>query len=170
MDGGNLFLQALNLAINWGADRIGKRKPVTLADIMPEESANAPTVQQLQKQATQVPGVSGSDLVKYQNRELVKEMVLLEAHLLQQCKIDGKACDCCSKHPIALEGLARETLGMTTKPIYSEIADWAKEIADKTTPEASASGRFDSEYLQMAVKLRDLRKRVIVEAVPGIKT
>jgi len=161
---GNLLLQALNLVINWGADRVTKTRPLTLADLMPGESAGIPTLQQPQKTVTQVPAISSAELTKHQNHELVKEMILLEAHLLQQCKIGGKACDCCQKHPIALEGLARETLGITGKPLYSEIADWAKQISPMTTPEASASGKFDDQYSRLAVNLRELRKRVMVEA------
>jgi len=161
---GNLILQALNLIVNWGADKITKPKTLTLADVMPEKSTDIPTVAQIQKQVAQVPGVTGGELVKHQNRELLKEMVLLEAHLLQKCKIAGKPCDCCQKHPIALEGLARETLGITGNPIYSQIADWAKEISPITTPEASASGKFDDRYLQLAVDLRELRKPVMIEA------
>jgi len=164
---GNLLLQALNLVINWGTDKITKPKLLTLADVMPEKSTDIPTVAQTQKQVVQVSGVSDSETIKYQNRELVKEMVLLEAHLLQQCKIGGKACNCCEKHPIAVEGLARETLGMTGKPLYSEIADWAKQISPMTTPEASASGKFDDQYPQLAVKLRELRKNVMIEATTG---
>jgi hypothetical protein len=161
---GNLLLQAFGLAVNWGIEKIGKSKPVTLRDVMPEYFKDAPPAPQPAEVSTPVPTVSHGELVAYQNHELVKEMVLLEAHLLQGCKIAGKPCDCCQKHPIAVEGLAREGLQFTGKSLYSEIAGFAQTMEPITTPEASGSGKFDAQYPQMAAKLRELRKRVMIEA------
>ncbi len=73
----------------------------------------------------------------------------------------GKACDCCEKHPITIEALVQETLGMTDDPVLNEIAQWTKTIAPVTTEEASASGKHDHQYPGMAVKARDLRKRLM---------
>jgi hypothetical protein len=55
--------------------------------------------------------VTTEETVEYQKRELSKEILLLEKHLQQRCKIMGKACDCCEKHPIVIEALAQEALG-----------------------------------------------------------
>ncbi len=111
--------------------------------------------------AVQSPGVSNEETIAYQKRELAKELLLLEKHLQQKCKILGKACDCCEKHPLAIEALAQEALGMTGDPVFNEVARWAKEIAPDTTESASASGKFDEQYPQMAVEARELRKMVM---------
>jgi hypothetical protein len=66
-------------------------------------------------------GVSTEDTIGYQKKEIGKELLLLEKHLQQGCKINGVACDCCEKHPLAIEALAGETLGMTGADIYNEI-------------------------------------------------
>ena len=113
------------------------------------------------------PGVSTKDTVAYQNRELVKEMLLLEAHLQQGCKIGGVACDCCSKHPITIEALAHETSGMTGRPVYTKVAEWARKVGPITTSEASASGTYDEEYPKVAVELRGIRKELMAEMIGG---
>lgn len=107
------------------------------------------------------PAVTNDETIQYQKRELAKELVLLERHLIQRCKINGKGCACCQKHPIMLEGLAEETLGMTGEPVYAALRDWTREIAPKTTAEASQSGQYDGEYVLMAVKARAFRKRIL---------
>jgi hypothetical protein len=103
-------------------------------------------------------GVSTADTIAYQKEQLVKQITLMEMHLSQGCKIGGKACDCCEKHPQVIEALAEETLGMTGDPLYSEIIAWCQELKPRTTAAASASGQFDSEYAAMAQSGRRLRK------------
>ncbi len=61
--------------------------------------------------ATASAKVSTFETITYQQREIGKELLLLEKHFQQQCKIGGKACDCCEKHPITIEALVQETLG-----------------------------------------------------------
>ncbi len=106
-------------------------------------------------------GVSNEETIAYQKRELGKELLLLEKHLQQHCKIGGTACDCCLKHPIAIEALAQETLGMTGDPLFNRVAEWAKDIAPMTTVEASTSGQYEEQYPQLAVKARSLRKEIM---------
>lgn len=67
----------------------------------------------------------------------------------------------CEKHPIALEGLAQEALGMTADPIFEDVVEWAREITPITTEAASASGKFDKDYPRLAVTARRLRKSVM---------
>jgi hypothetical protein len=107
------------------------------------------------------PKVTTEQTINHQKRELVKELLLLEGHLQQSCKIDGIACDCCTKHPITIEGLAQETTGMTTDPVFKDLASWAKSIADITTEEASASGEYDERYPELAIKAREFRKAIM---------
>lgn len=106
-------------------------------------------------------GVSTEQTIRFQQREIAKQALLLEGHLQQGCKIDGVACDCCEKHPINLEALAEETLGMTGDPVYDQIAEWCRQNGPKMTAEASASGRHEGEYPQLAVDLRGFRKKVM---------
>ena len=47
--------------------------------------------------------ISNEETISYQKREVAKEMLLLEKHLQQKCKMLGKACDCCKKHLLPLE-------------------------------------------------------------------
>jgi hypothetical protein len=47
--------------------------------------------------------ISNEETISYQKREVAKEMLLLEKHLQQKCKMLGKACDCCEKHLLPLE-------------------------------------------------------------------
>lgn len=105
--------------------------------------------------------VTTEETIAYQRRELGKELVLLEKHLQQKCKIAGKPCDCCQKHPLIIEALAQETLGMTADPLFDETAQWARQVSPLTTEAASASGTYDQRYPQLAVEARRLRKRIM---------
>jgi len=111
-------------------------------------------------------GLTTDETIQYQRREIGKELLLLEKHLQQGCKIAGKggqvkACDCCTKHPLAIEALAQETLGMTPDLAFSELILWVRSIETKTTEAASASGQYDKEYPKLAIKARELRKAII---------
>jgi len=107
------------------------------------------------------PRVSTEQTVLYQRKEIAKELILLEGHLQQGCKIGGQACDCCEKHPLKIEGLAQETLGMSPDPIYRELADWTHQIAPMTSENAAASGQYDTEYPGLAMKAREFRKAIM---------
>lgn len=109
--------------------------------------------------------LSTEETINYQKRELAKELLLLETHLEQGCKINGRPCDCCSKHPIKIEGLAQETSGMTPEPVFKQLADWASSIAPVTGEVASASGKYDKEYPQLAMKAREFRKAIMPKEV-----
>ena len=112
---------------------------------------------------TSRPGVSTEETIAYQRRELGKELLLLEAHLREGCRIPpttGEPCDCCSpKHTITIEALALETYGMTGDPIYQELTKWAEEIERKTTIPEIESGRHN--YGEDAVKARGYRKKLL---------
>lgn len=101
------------------------------------------------------------ETIRYQRREIIKDLTLLEGHLQQACKINSKPCDCCHKHPIKLEALAEETAGMTPELVFRELAKWAREIAPITTEAASASGKYDKEYPKLAMKAREFRKAIM---------
>lgn len=132
----------------------------------PTAQSSAPVVTDAPKEALALEQPNPSrvttlETIQYQKRELGKEIMLLEKHLQQKCKIGGKACDCCEKHPIVIEGLAQETLGMTGDKLYESVIAWARKITPKTTEEASRSGEFDNAYPGMAVEARNIRKRIM---------
>ncbi len=106
-------------------------------------------------------GVSDAETIAYQGRELGKALLLMELHLQQKCKINGIPCDCCEKHPMAIEALAEEALGMTGDSIYADISAWTKEITTMTTAEASASGQYDNRYPELAKEARVYRKKLM---------
>lgn len=103
-------------------------------------------------------GVSTEATIEHQHKEMRKHMLLLEGHLQQGCKISGVACDCCEKHPIIIQGLAEEAIGMVNNPVYAQIMEWCQRITPITTEEASASGQYDQQYPTLASELRNLRK------------
>jgi len=108
-------------------------------------------------------GVSTEETIAYQKRELGKELLLLEKHLREGCRIPpttGEPCDCCSpKHTVTIEALALETYGLTGDPIYQDLAKWAEEIERKTTIPEIESGRHN--YGENAVQARGYRKKLL---------
>jgi hypothetical protein len=109
--------------------------------------------------------LSTDEVVAYQKRELVKDLLLLESHLEQGCKINGKPCDCCAKHPLKIEGLALEASGMSKDPVFSKLAAWAQTISPMTGEAASASGEYDNEYPKLAMEAREFRKAMMTQEV-----
>lgn len=105
--------------------------------------------------------VTTDETIRYQQRQLAKELTLLEGHLVEGCRIDSKPCDCCEKHPIKIEGLAQETAGMTSEAVYRDIAQWAQDISPITTEAAAASGKYKDEYPKLAMQARAFRKAIM---------
>ena len=107
--------------------------------------------------------VTTEETIAYQKRELGKELLLLQKHLEQGCRIPpvtGEPCDCCSpKHTVTIEALALETYGITGEPIYQDLAKWAEEIERKTTIPEIESGRHN--YGEDAVRARGYRKKML---------
>jgi hypothetical protein len=127
----------------------------------PHRRAPAP----LSIESVQSGGITTEQTISYQKRELAKELLLLEGHLEQGCKINGEACDCCAKHPIKIEGLALETTGMSKDPVFSKLAAWARMISPMTGQAASASGEYDKQYPELAMEAREFRKAMMAQEV-----
>jgi len=134
---------------------------------IPSKIEGLPTTQEGIKQrlraAKAVSHLSTEDTIRYQNREIGKQLVALEYHLAQRMRIQGVPCDCgSSKHLLFLEQLSQETIPMTGNPSdYEAIILWVREIESKCTEEGAKSGRYDEEYPVMASQARDFRKRVL---------
>ncbi len=127
-----------------------------------KQAQTTPTVEGQAEPTPESPRrVTTAETIAYQRRELGKEILLVEKHLQQRCKIGGVACDCCEKHPIVIEALAQDALGMSADPVFTDIISWIREIAPMTTEVASQSGRFDEKYPEMAIKARIMRKNLM---------
>ncbi len=126
-----------------------------------QSSGNTPRIEP--QSPTLSSKVTTEETIAYQKRELGKELLLLEKHLEQGCRIPpivGEPCDCCSpKHTITIEALALETYGLTGDIFYQEIAKWAKEVEGKTTVSEINSGQHN--YGIDAVQSRNYRKKLL---------
>lgn len=108
-------------------------------------------------------GVSTKETVDYQNREIGKNLLMLQRHCVQKFRIAGRACDCGqSKHLLELEALAEETAGMVDNPdIYYRILDWVRRLGPISTVEDVSSGKYDDVYPAFGTEARDMRKELL---------
>ena len=127
---------------------VSEMAETTMAPVAPSAASSMPTTEE-----------TVTDL----KRRLAKEMYRFQLDLAASCKIAGKPCDCCEKHPLlAIESLAEELVPMDpSNPIYYECTQWIKANAEKLTVEASASGAYDKEYTYMAATWREFRKNLL---------
>lgn len=150
----------INALVDWMNQVSGVAKSHPLAS-EPESETTTQAAGPVPKQSAGVPGmgrVTTEATIEHQHKEMRKHMLLLEGHLQQGCKIGGIACDCCQKHPIIILGLAEEAIGMVNNPVYKQIMDWCVKVTPITTEKASASGKYDGVYPDLASELRNLRK------------
>ncbi len=100
-------------------------------------------------------------------KRLGKEIAKAENDLTNKLKIpksDGTlvACSCLSnKHNVVIEGLSEELIPKEpNNALYREIMDWFKVHEPNMTVQASASGKYDEEYIKYAGKLGEFRRRL----------
>lgn len=108
-------------------------------------------------------GLSTEETVTYQNREIGKQLLSLEAHYAQRMRIMGIPCDCgSSKHLLYLEQLCAETIPMVADPsIYEKMIKWVRENEPKSTDQAAKGGKYDDEYPVLSGQARDFRKELM---------
>ncbi len=113
--------------------------------------------------------LSTEETVAYQNREIAKNLLVLERHYAQRLRINGIPCDCGSgRHLLAIETLAEEAIPMVDNPdVYYHLIDWVKEVGPKSTDEAAKSGKYDNEYPVFSHQARDFRKEIIGSLEPS---
>lgn len=104
--------------------------------------------------------VSRENMLTYQKKQIYGQLWLLQGHLSNGCRIDDKPCDCCVKHAIALEALASETQPMDPSSIWGNIRNFATSILHKVEVNQVIRGIYASEYPQMAIQARELRKGI----------
>ncbi len=114
--------------------------------------------------------VSTKETVDYQNREIGKNLLMLNRHCIQKFRIAGRACDCGqSKHLLELEALAEETASMVDNPdIYYRILDWVRRLGPISTVEDVSSGKYDDVYPSFGTEARDLRKELLGTLDPKV--
>ncbi len=124
---------------------------------------NARPKVQLKENTAVTSTVSTKETVDYQNREIGKNLLMLQRHLVQKFRINGKACDCGqSRHLLDLESLVEETVGMVENPdVYYRILDWIKRLGPISTVENVTSGKYDDVYPNFSNEARDLRKEIL---------
>lgn len=110
-----------------------------------------------------------AETVAYQNRELAKNLVVLERHYAQKLTINGKKCDCgAGRHLLAIESLAEETISMVENPsVYYRLIDWEKDVSPKSTDRAAKSGHYDEEYPIFSRQARGFRKELLGSLDPS---
>ncbi|MBA7593442.1 hypothetical protein ES703_00362 [subsurface metagenome] len=157
--GGRERLEEAGSDIRSIADEIHGGTPNTTATI--QDTEKVPEIKPQHR--TPRSEVTTEETIAYQKRELGKELLLLEKHLREGCRIPpttGKPCDCCSpKHTITIEALALETYGITGDLIYQDLSKWAEGIEGKTTIPEIESGKHN--YGEDAVEARKYRKKLL---------
>jgi hypothetical protein len=134
----------------------------TSADVLPPVQA-APRVARQGKPSQ----VTTQETVAYQNRELAKTLLVLETHLSQGCEIAGKVCDCCSpRHPLEIQKLAEEAIGMTGDPdgFYGQVVALGRLIEAQAAIERLEQiplGERKRMLAPLAEQCRTLRKRAM---------
>lgn len=157
-----------------GSDTYSDMKPRDLLPNLPHEGPPVPRFltqglfqKHEEEHEEEVPftdistNVSTDETITYQNHELAKTLLVLEAHLAQGCRIAGKPCDCCSgRHPLELEKLSEEALSMVDKQVYRDIIEFAREVDQKANVAALRTRQYDSDYPLLAVRARNMRKQL----------
>jgi hypothetical protein len=140
--------------------QVVEEHPFTAPDI---KVFDIPTVQPAPQRVPSVALPTHEETANELKRRLGRELYKAELDLAAGLKIAGKPCTCLeSKHTLELEAGAEELIPEDPgNPVYREIISWIDDNQHKVTPEAIASGKYDTEYPKMAAEFRDFRKRVM---------
>jgi hypothetical protein len=100
-----------------------------------------------------VTGVTDAETLQYQKESIVDELAVLEKHLAEGGKLFGGegSCDCIAKHSRLVKKFAAESIPIAARQgkdtvVYTELADWAKEMQRIGTKEKVDSGEFADRY------------------------
>ena len=95
-------------------------------------------------------------------KRLLEEIASAEDDLVHKLKINGKACSCLDgKHDLKIISKSRELMPKEpNNPLYGQIINWWESNHDKLTARASASGKYDEEYLKMAGQQGNFRRQL----------
>ncbi len=136
-----------------------------------QETLKTPEIEPQRRTANPTTGASrltSEETLAYQNREIGRELWLLEKHLAQGCRIPDSTsklipCDCCEKGGF-IAGLAYESIPIaerasSSSAIYQKIAKWAEELTPMVTVAAVESGQHD--YKKLSGEASALRKELM---------
>ena len=90
-------------------------------------------------------------------RYLLGELVELEKHLNEQCKIAGKVCACCGKHYVSIETLAREMANWDTAARWRELREWAGERYSVVETDEKVAQLDEATFTRLAAETRKFR-------------
>lgn len=140
------------------------RQPVSLEKT--EETREVP--QTAVSTETRPSKLTTEETIAYQNREIARELWLVERHLAQGCRIpdsSGKRipCDCCEKGTF-IAGLAYEAIpiaerGGKASEVYVKIARWSENLVPIVTVAAVESEQYD--YKKLSGEASELRKELM---------
>jgi len=135
-------------------------KPPDLPIVPSLNTSDPVTVIEEEQRSPQYDKPTNDETTAHQHKELVRELLLLEAHLNQKCIIADKPCDCCFKHATTIEGLAIESVSINPDmaPEYQNITHAAKEVQQKCHQDTVIEGTYESEYPALANSIRMARK------------
>ena len=108
------------------------------------------------------------ETLAYQNREIARELWMLEKHLAQGCRIPDNSgtpipCDCCEKGgfiaALALEAIPIAERVSLPSEDYQAVVAWAEALGPKVTVDAIVSGVYD--YRALSGEASALRKKLM---------
>ena len=134
-------------------------------------SEKAPEIEPQGRTSSSTTGASkltSEETLAYQNREIGRELWLLEKHLAQGCRIPDKTgkripCDCCEKGGF-IAGLAYESIPIAERASrssasYEKVARWAENLNPMVTVAAVEGGQYD--YKKLSGEASALRKELM---------
>lgn len=115
-------------------------------------------------------GVSDESTLGYQLDTILDDLAHLETeHLPAQGKIDGKPCDCIAKAARSLRRHALETIPIATRQgqsadTFAQLSTWAQHVMSIGTKDQVGTGKYDTEFLNLAGEASNFRKSLESQA------
>ncbi len=104
------------------------------------------------------PGVDAERLA-WQDGIIRGELWLLEGHLKNNCIGCGEDISCCWKHSTNSIDVARETMSMTTDPLYPETVELAERIKPFVHPDDVRAAKYVDKYPAFVIQVSEIRTR-----------
>ena len=93
----------------------------------------------------------------WQDGILRGELWLLEGHLKNNCQACGGDVECCWKHTKNVLDATRETMSMTTEPLYREAVSVAERVLPFVHPDDVKAGKYVSQYPTLTIEVSKVR-------------
>jgi hypothetical protein len=139
----------------------------TPASIKTPPKPSTPAVAPSSQQITPVELPTEEDTIIELKKRLGKEIAKAENDLTNKLKIPGRdgkalACQCLeNKHNMVIEGISEELIPKEpNNAVYRDIIEWFEKHEPMMTYQASASGKYDEDYIKYAGDLGEFRRRL----------